>query len=312
MTTSEDALPKGINDRMPPADVAVLAAARADCWTLANNHVLDRGDAGLDETLATLAGRPRARVAVSANRREISMQTTAGSDDHVTLDVADGTTMRAYVARPAGAGPHPGLLVLQEAFGVNAHIRDVARRFAAAGYLAIAPELFHRTAPGFEGDYGNMQGVMPHLNAMTIPGNEADLRAAFEWLRGEGGADPARIAAVGYCMGGRCAWLANATLPLAAAISYYGGGIAPGLLDRAAALAGPQLLFWGGRDARILPEHYRAVEDALRAAERRYASVVFSQAAHGFFCDARREYDAAAATESWALALAFLRDYAAP
>ncbi|HEU4698644.1 MAG TPA: dienelactone hydrolase family protein [Gemmatimonadales bacterium] len=225
------------------------------------------------------------------------------------LGVADGTTMRAWVARPAGPGPHPGLLVLQEAFGVNAHIRDVAGRFAAEGFLAIAPELFHRTAPGFEGDYGNFNGVRTHVNALTTEGIEADLRAAFGWLDSTGAVDAARVAAVGYCMGGRCAWIANSALPLAAAVSYYGGGIAPALLDRAARVSGPQLLVWGGRDTHILPEHSRAVEDALRAARKRYASIVFSQAPHGFFCDARPEYDPPAAREAWALTLAFLRDY---
>ena len=227
----------------------------------------------------------------------------------VELAVDDGTTMRAYVAMPPGPGPSPGILVLQEAFGVNAHVRDVAGRFAAAGFVAIAPELFHRTAPGFEGDYGDVASVMPHVRAMTTAGNEADLRAAFAWLAGQDAVDARRIAAVGYCMGGRAAWLANAILPLAASISYYGGDIAPGLLDRAPRLSGPQLLFWGGRDARILPEHYRAAEDALRQAEKPYASVVFSEARHGFFCDARPEYDPAAAKESWALATAFLRDH---
>jgi len=229
--------------------------------------------------------------------------------EYVELDVDDGTRMRAAVARPPGPGPHPGLLVLQEAFGVNAHIRDVAGRFAASGFVAIAPELFHRTAPGFEGDYSNMASVMPKLRALTIPGNEADLRAAHAWLASEGGVNPARIAAVGYCMGGRCAWLANATLPLAAAVSYYGGDIAPKLLDRAARLSGPQLLFWGGRDARILPEHYRAVEDALRQERKPYGSVVFSEAGHGFFCDERPQYHAASARESWALTMAFLQDH---
>jgi carboxymethylenebutenolidase len=73
----------------------------------------------------------------------------------ITLNVADGTTMRAYVARPQDANQHTGLLVYQEAFGVNAHIRDVTERFAREGYVAVAPELFHRTAPGFEGGYDN-------------------------------------------------------------------------------------------------------------------------------------------------------------
>src|SRR5512135_3525016 len=101
------------------------------------------------------------------------MAMTAGS--YVELSVTDGTTMSAYVARPAGGGRHPGIMVFQEAFGVNAHIRDVTERFAREGYVAIAPELFHRSAPRFEGDYGNYESVRPHMAALTDLGLEADI-----------------------------------------------------------------------------------------------------------------------------------------
>src|SRR5580658_11314739 len=90
------------------------------------------------------------------------------SGEYVQLSVNDGTTMRAWVARPKEKGENPGLLVFQEAFGVNAHIRDVAGRFAREGFVAIAPELFHRTAPpGFEGRYDDFPGVMPHMTALN-------------------------------------------------------------------------------------------------------------------------------------------------
>jgi len=88
--------------------------------------------------------------------------------------------MRAFVARPDGAGPHPGIVVFQEAFGVNSHIRDVTARFAREGFVAIAPELFHRTASGFEGDYADFASVMPHFKAITTEGMAADARAAAD------------------------------------------------------------------------------------------------------------------------------------
>ncbi|MBX6365552.1 MAG: dienelactone hydrolase family protein [Gemmatimonadetes bacterium] len=237
------------------------------------------------------------------------MSRASEPDGYVELEVEDGTTMRAFVARPEAPPPRPGILVLQAAFGVNAHIRDVAGRFAAEGFVAVAPELFHRTAPGFDGRYDDIPSALAHVRALTLDGLTADLRAAFEWLRGQDTVREDAIAAVGFCMGGRAAFLANATLPLAASVSYYGGGIAPALLERAGALSGPQLLFWGGADAGIPPEQYRAVEDALRGAGMRYVSVVFSQAGHSFFSDAQAAYDPEAARESWALARAFLRDY---
>ena len=104
--------------------------------------------------------------------------------EKVELQVADGTRMAAYVARPKDGEAHPGLLVFQEAFGVNHHIRNVAERFAAQGYVAIAPELFHRTAPpGFEGKYTDFPTVMPHVQAVTTERAEADIRSAYDWLR---------------------------------------------------------------------------------------------------------------------------------
>src|SRR5215467_13794103 len=103
--------------------------------------------------------------------------------ESITLSVSDGTSLRAYVAHPAGK-PRAGLMVFQEAFGVNAHIRDVTERFAGQGYLAIAPDLFHRTAPGFESGYEDFSVVMPHLGALTDAGLEADIRAAYGWLEG--------------------------------------------------------------------------------------------------------------------------------
>src|ERR1700685_1180552 len=148
----------------------------------------------------------------------------------VSLKVDDGTEMNAYVARPSGDGKYPGVLVFQEAFGVNAHIRDVTERLAREGYVSIAPELYHRTAPGFEGKYDDFPSVVPHMKAMTVEGTTQDIRAAYDFLVGDTQVRKEAIASIGFCMGGRASFLAHATVPLQAAISFYGGGIAPGLL----------------------------------------------------------------------------------
>ncbi|HLZ40577.1 MAG TPA: dienelactone hydrolase family protein [Candidatus Sulfotelmatobacter sp.] len=224
------------------------------------------------------------------------------------LKVAGSSPMGCYVARPASGGPHPGLIVFQEAFGVNAHIRDVTERFAAQGYVAIAPELFHRTAPpGFEGNYKDFPSVMPHYQAVTNEAAEADTRATYDWLHSNSNVIADRISCVGFCMGGRVAFLANTIVPLRAAVSFYGGGIAPGLLDRAARLHGPALLIWGGLDKHIKAEHRRSVADAMSAAGKIYVNVEFSNADHAFFCDDRSSYEPNAARQSWALTLEFLR-----
>ncbi len=233
------------------------------------------------------------------------------SGAYVQLSVNDGTTMRAWVARPKEEGAHPGLLVFQEAFGVNAHIRDITGRFAREGFVAVAPELFHRTGPGVEVRYDDFPSAMPHMKALNDASLAADHRAAFDWLRGSIGAE-LPIFAIGYCMGGRAAFLAALTLRLAGAVSYYGGGIAPnasnpGLLGRAIGIQAPLLFFWGGRDKHIPPEQVRGVTDALRAAGKNFVNVEISNADHGFFCDARPSYSPAAALLAWPLTLAFLR-----
>ena len=221
---------------------------------------------------------------------------------------ADGSLMQTYVARPERNGPHPGLMVFQEAFGVNAHIRDVTERFAERGYVAIAPELFHRTAPvGFEGNYNDFPSIMPHYQAVTPEAAEADIRATYDWLHSNSHVKRDDISCVGFCMGGRVSFIADSAVPLKAAVSFYGGGIAPDLLDRAPSLHGPILLIWGGMDKHITPEKRRAVVDAVAARHKPYVNAEFSQADHGFFCDQRPVYEPRSARQAWALTVEFLR-----
>lgn len=217
--------------------------------------------------------------------------------------------MDAYVADPTDGAKRPGMIVFQEIFGVNPHIRDVAGRFAKLGFVAIAPELFHRTAPGFVGDYANLPPCMPHMQAMTAAGNIADARAAFDWLQKNPRVRPNATASIGFCMGGRTSFLANSALPLQAAISFYGTAIAPAHLPRAAQQNAPALFFWGGLDSRITPDQVRAVVDAMTQAKKTFVNVEFSDADHGFFCDARPSYKETAAKQAWELVLRFLATY---
>ena len=216
--------------------------------------------------------------------------------------------MAAYVARPSAPGRHPGLIVFQEAFGVNSHIRNVSERFAAQGYVAIAPELFHRTAPaGFAGDYNDFPSLMPHYQAVTNEAGEADIRAVYDWLSSSPYVRADQISSVGFCMGGRISFLANSVAPLRSAVSFYGGGIAQTLLDRTSQLHGGTLLIWGGLDKHISAEHRQAVTNALNSENKPYVNVEFSQANHGFLCDERGAYEPHATRQAWALTLEFLR-----
>ena len=227
----------------------------------------------------------------------------------IDLPTPDGP-MRTYVARPDSRAPLAGIVVFQEAYGVNEHIRDVAERFAGLGLTAAAPELFLRTSRGFDAPYdteGSWDAIEPHYTALSTAGLSDDARAAYDFLSRGQGLDV--VATAGFCMGGRAAYVANARAPFTAAISFYGGGIAPDLLELAKDQQGAMLMFWGGADAHIPPENYRAVADALGSARKTHEQVVFSQAGHGFFCDRRKSYNAQASQQAWALTAAFLRCY---
>lgn len=224
----------------------------------------------------------------------------------ITIPVADGTTMGGHLALPHGRGPHPALIVVQEIFGVNPHIRDVTERFARAGYAALAPDLFHRFAPGYQGDYDDIPKSIALSSNLTPAGVVADLAAAHAMLADHPEVRRDRIGAAGYCLGGRLAFVANAHLPLAAAVSFYGGGIAANHLDLAPRQHGPTLLVWAGNDPWIPPADRDRVITAMREAGRPFVTAEFSGANHGFFCDARSDYEPHAARQAWALTLAFL------
>ena len=232
----------------------------------------------------------------------------------IELPASDGTTVPVYVARPASLSAGPGLLVLQEAFGVNGHIRDVTERFARQGYIAASPMLFHRTDDRKDPVYEDFNAIMPHMSALTDENQATDLKAAYDWLTTEGNATS--VGSVGYCMGGRSSFLAGTILPLKASICYYGGGIAPSgrpnfppLLDKTANLSGPALFFWGAKDAHIGPDQRQAIEVATQEANKTAVHVVFTQADHAFFSDTRANYEPTSAKLSWTLTLEFLKTY---
>jgi carboxymethylenebutenolidase len=228
--------------------------------------------------------------------------------NYIQLTIADGSSMLAYTASPENmTAKTPAILVFQEAFGVNGHIRKVTERFAAEGYLAIAPELFHRTAPEkTDISYTDFPTAMPHMQALTAEGLTADLQAAYQWLTQQP-VNTQNIFSVGYCLGGRVSFLANAVLPLKAAVSYYGGGLDQ-LAGQATQLHGRHLFYWGGKDQHIKPENINTIIQAVEDAGKDYVNVKFSYADHGFNCDERASYNETASKEAWALTLAFLKN----
>lgn len=227
--------------------------------------------------------------------------------DFNTITVADGTEMELYTAFPDGAGPFPAIIVLQEAFGVTAHIRKVAEGYCKEGYAVVSPDLFHRKERRVEIAYEDMVRVMPFIQAAAPEGIIADLKAAYSFLQQQQQVLINKIGSVGYCMGGRIAFLANAVLPLSAAVSYY-GGLPVNLEENAALLHGAQLFFWGGLDKHIPQETIDKVISAVKGAGKEYTNVVISYADHGFNCDDRAAYHPFAAKEALAHTLAFFEN----
>jgi len=219
----------------------------------------------------------------------------------VNVETIDGT-MKLYEARPAAA-PRGAVVVIQEAFGVNDHIEDIARRFAAEGFLAVAPHLFHRSGDATIA-YDDMAAVMPHIMALTPEGLEADLDAAIAHVKDQG-LELGQIGVVGFCMGGSVAFLAAAHRTLGAAVTFYGGGVTEGrfgmppLLDLAPGLKTPWLGLFGDRDQSIPVEQVEALREAVKAASVAADIVRYPDADHGFHCDARDSYHASSAEDAW-------------
>lgn len=225
--------------------------------------------------------------------------------DFVDLKAADGFEFPAYVARPAGR-PTGGIVVLQEIFGVNSHIRSVADDYAAQGWLAVAPATFHRVKPGVELGYAPddvTEGatLKAAVEVLPAPGVMADIQAAIAHAGSAG-----KVGIVGFCWGGLLAWRAACTLDgLAAAASYYGGGMTTP--DESARLPRvPVLAHFGDQDHWISASSVQAFRKAHAEVE-----VHLYHAGHGFNCDQRGSYDAAAARQARERTLAFFGQHLA-
>ncbi|MBL8342086.1 MAG: dienelactone hydrolase family protein [Rubrivivax sp.] len=222
------------------------------------------------------------------------------------IELAPGCA--GYLALPP-ARRGPGLLVLQEIFGVNEHIRAVADQYALDGLVVLAPDLFWRQAPRVELGYqaDDITRGRTLMQAYTAEQAIADLGVAARALRGRAEVGGGRVGAVGYCMGGRMAWFAAATAGVEAAVAYYGGGI-HNHLQHAATLGCPLQFHYAGHDDNIPPEAVAAVREAAHQAvgAARAEVFVYPEAHHGFNCWARGSYHAPSAALAHGRALAFL------
>lgn len=229
----------------------------------------------------------------------------------VEATVGDGS-MRMVQATPDGDATH-GVIVIPEAFGLNGHIESVARRFADDGMIGLAIDIFHRSGAGV-GSYDDFATVAPLFEHLSDEGQLDDLRAGVDHLRTLGLTDD-RIAVVGFCFGGRTAFLAALELALGGAITYYGGGIVrahrlPGfgsMIERVGELRTPWLGLFGDEDQSIPVEDVEALRSALDSAGADAEIVRYADAGHGFNCDERPAYHAESAADAWQRMIAFIR-----
>lgn len=229
----------------------------------------------------------------------------------LTLETLEGP-MRVYRVRPRrdeAAPPPAAVILLQEAFGVNEHIQDVARRIAAEGYLAVAPDLFHRSNTA-EVDYSDLDTAMALIGELGPDEVIPDVRTVFSALVEQEQIPADRIAVVGFCFGGWAAFAAATALPLAASVVFYGPGIVSGthaVLTRVAGISGPVLMHVGDADPTIPAEDLAAIRAAARETGVDLRLVVHPGTGHGFHCDLRPDvYDADAAGRAWLQTVDFL------
>lgn len=225
-----------------------------------------------------------------------------------TVQLSSGDVqINAYLANPVGEGPFPAVIVFQEIFGVNTHIREVTQRIAKAGYVVIAPALYQRIAPNFETGYTPADVELgKRYKAQTVAAELlADTAAAIAYLRSLPSVKGDAIGTIGFCFGGHVAYLA-ATLPeIKATASFYGAGIAtwtPGgglpTISRTAEISGTLYAFFGTKDASIPAEQVQQIQTELE--KQHVPHQIFPYPAdHGFFCDQRASYNPNAANDAW-------------
>ncbi|HEX8232403.1 MAG TPA: dienelactone hydrolase family protein [Caulobacteraceae bacterium] len=241
----------------------------------------------------------------------------------VKISIAAGAQLPAYVARPKGRGRHPVVLVVSEVFGVHEYIRDVCRRLAKLGYVAVAPAFFFRAGdPAPLTDFAEVRKIVETATHEQVMD---DIAATLRWAEGQKFADARRIAITGFCWGGAVVWMAAARFPqIKAGAAWYGKLTHPapdGFLgkeerpwpvDVAGELKAPVLGLYAGEDKGIPPSDIEAMRTALKAAGRRDEIVVYPGVQHGFHADYRDSYDKAAAESGWARMLAHFRANGVP
>ncbi len=214
-----------------------------------------------------------------------------------------------YLAMPTENGEFPAVIVVQEIFGVNDHIKDVTRRFAKEGYVAIAPAIYQRLAPGFETGYTPeaIEIGRKYKNQTKADELLSDIQATIDYLYNLPQVKKTGVGTIGFCFGGHVVYLVSTLSEIKATASFYGAGIAnwkPGeegkaTVDCTPDITGTLYAFFGKEDGSIPQEQVDMIEKALKDNNIPHKVFRYDGAAHGFFCDQRGSYNAEVAQDAW-------------
>lgn len=238
------------------------------------------------------------------------------SGNFLTCETHQGL-MDIYVASPVAKEKVPVVIVLMEAFGVNGHIRSICDRLAEEGFLAAAPDLYHREGRKIEIDYADRTKIMPLLGKLSNQGIIQDVRTTINFLEDLPFANTQLVSTIGFCVGGFSSVLSATRLKLDKMISFYGGGMVNArdgigltpILNDLASIKSKCLFFFGALDGSISHEDIATIEKKLTASKVKFEVVIFEKSDHGFFCDERKSYDNESATVAWNMTVSFLRNH---
>jgi carboxymethylenebutenolidase len=213
----------------------------------------------------------------------------------------DGASAQGYLARPEGDGPFPGVIVIQEWWGLNENVKDIARRFAAEGFAAFAPDLYHGTV------VSEPDQAQKLMMSMDMPRAAQELVKATEYLCHQPYMEGRRIGAIGFCMGGSLAFSLACDTPLISAVApFYGAPPEP--IDRVQTMKAPAFIVYAENDGWIGPEVREKVQQALSEHNKEFDIKVYPGTDHAFFNDTRPEvYDPVASADAWRRVLELFR-----
>lgn len=235
-------------------------------------------------------------------------------ENYLTVGTPSGS-MPVFTAAPDGK-KCPVIIVIQEVFGVNNHIKEICRRFAKEGFIAMAPEIFHRKGHHIIAEYDAREAIMPLLGLLSNENLISDIRDVINFIPELPNADTSKVFTIGFCVGGFASLLASTEFPLSGAISFYGAGLVrprenlklTPFVEKLADSECPLLLFFGEKDASIPEADRFEIRRVLDGNHVPHEMIVFGEADHGFFCDERRTYHRESSEIAWKKSLEWIRN----